>query len=165
MKRKFSLFMIVSLIVINLVGCGTAQKSATQVKEKAKNATEQTKNDVMQIPTNLKSDMGTGNFYISTPSGTSQNGAVPIIYVDKDTQIQQIGINTSGFNGKNLSYIFVDDSYNTKEQLSDTKATMDIKGNALKVGKHKVDVVQFNNDKATGNVITHKMAYYEVKSK
>ncbi|OAA93250.1 hypothetical protein [Clostridium coskatii] len=164
MKKKLSLIMAISLLIINLVGCGT-QKSVTEVKDKAKNATEQAKNDVMQIPKNLQADMGTGTFYISTPSGTSQNGAVPVIYADKNTQIEQIGINTSGFNGKNLSYIFVDGVLNSKEQLAESQSSINLKGNALKVGKHKVDVVQYNNNKTTDSVITHKTAYYEVKSK
>ncbi|WP_406541430.1 hypothetical protein [Clostridium ljungdahlii] len=119
----------------------------------------------MQIPKNLQADMGTGTFYISTPSGTSQNGAVPVIYADKNTQIEQIGVNTSGFNGKNLSYIFVDGVLNSKEQLAESQSSINLKGNALKVGKHKVDVVQYNNNKTTDSVITHKTAYYEVKSK
>ncbi|ADK15668.1 hypothetical protein D9O40_04160 [Clostridium autoethanogenum] len=164
MKKKLSLIMAISLLIINLVGCGT-QKSVTEVKDKAKNATEQAKNDVMQIPKNLQADMGTGTFYISTPSGTSQNGAVPVIYADKNTQIEQIGVNTSGFNGKNLSYIFVDGVLNSKEQLAESQSSINLKGNALKVGKHKVDVVQYNNNKTTDSVITHKTAYYEVKSK
>ncbi|AGY74908.1 hypothetical protein [Clostridium autoethanogenum] len=164
MKKLFSLIMAISLLIINLVGCGT-QKSVTEVKDKAKNATEQAKNDVMQIPKNLQADMGTGTFYISTPSGTSQNGAVPVIYADKNTQIEQIGVNTSGFNGKNLSYIFVDGMLNAKEQLAESQSSINLKGNALKVGKHKVDVVQYNNNKTTDSVITHKTAYYEVKSK
>ncbi|OAA89343.1 hypothetical protein [Clostridium ljungdahlii] len=164
MKKKLSLIMAISLLIINLVGCGI-QKSVTEVKDKAKNATEQAKNDVMQIPKNLQADMGTGTFYISTPSGTSQNGAVPVIYADKNTQIEQIGVNTSGFNGKNLSYIFVDGALNAKEQLAESQSSINLKGDALKVGKHKVDVVQYNNNKTSDSVVTHKTAYYEVKSK
>ncbi|WP_406543061.1 hypothetical protein [Clostridium ljungdahlii] len=35
MKKKLSLIMAISLLIINLVGCGT-QKSVTEVKDKAK---------------------------------------------------------------------------------------------------------------------------------
>lgn len=165
MKRKFLSIAVTLSIAINLIGCSTAQKSATEVKNKAKNVTEQTKNDVMKIPKDLQGDMGQGTFFISTPSGTSENGAVPVIYTDKNTTVQQIDLNTSGFNGKNLSYVFVDGLLNSKHQLADSKVVIDLKGESLKVGKHRIDVVQFNNDKITDKALTHKTASYEVKSK
>ncbi|MEY8001820.1 hypothetical protein AB8U03_16795 [Clostridium sp. Mt-5] len=118
----------------------------------------------MKIPKDLEGDMGIGNFYISTSSGTSKNEAIPIIYTKKDTQVEHMGLNTSGFSGKNLSYIFVDGILNTKQQLSNSKSNMDLKGNDLKIGKNKVDIIQFNN-KTNDKVITHKTAYYEVKSR
>ena len=65
----------------------------------------------------------------------------------------------------NLSYIFVDGMLNAKEQLAETQSSINLKEDALKVGKHKVDVVQFNNNKTTDSVITHKTVYYEVKPK
>ena len=54
---------------------------------------------------------------------------------------------------------------NAKEQLAETQSSINLKEDALKVGKHKVDVVQFNNNKTTDSVITHKTVYYEVKTK
>ncbi|WP_123054438.1 hypothetical protein [Clostridium sp. JN-1] len=165
MVKKFLPIVMTLSIAMNLIGCTTAKQGANQVKNKTENATEQTKNDIMKIPNDLQADMGQGTFFISTPSGTSQNGAVPIIYVEKNASVQQIGLTTSNFNGKNLSYVFVDSLLNSKHQLADGKVTMDLKGDNLKVGKHRVDIVQFNNNKTSDKVITHKTAYYEVKSK
>lgn len=164
MKNKLSLIIISLLFIINLGGCGIGNNANT-IKNKVQNAPEQTKNDLIKIPKDLQADMGTGSFYISTPSGTSQDGSVPVIYVAKDVQVEQIGVNTSDFDGKNLSYIFIDGIFNTKEQLSNSQSSINLKGNALKVGKHRVDIAQFNNNKTTDKVITHKVAYYEVKSK
>lgn len=164
MKNKLLLITTTLAVMINLVGCGTNQQSNT-IKNKVENTTEQTKNDLVKIPKDLKGEMGTGTFYVSTPSGTSENGKTPIIYITKDTKLQQIGVTTKDFSGKNLSYIFIDSIYNSKKQLSDTSENIDLKGEALKLGKHRVDVIQFNNNKTTDKVITHKIAYYEVKSK
>ncbi|MFL0198496.1 hypothetical protein ACJDU8_23480 [Clostridium sp. WILCCON 0269] len=159
MKKRLLLIITTLFIIINLVGCGTST-----VKNKVENAPNQAKNDLMKLPNDLQADMGTGSFYISTSSGTSKNGATPIIYTKKDTQVEQLELNTSGFNGKNLSYIFVDSALNTKHQLSDSKLNINLKGNELTVGKHRVDIVQFNN-KTNDKVITHKVAYYEIKTK
>lgn len=55
---------------------------------------------------------------------------------------------------------------NTKEQLGEmTQTTITLQDNSLKEGKHKVEVVQYDNDEQTGNPITYKAATYEVKNK
>lgn len=172
MRKNFSLIIAALLVVVNLVGCGTQKSSnsiknsANSVKNKVENAPKQAQNDVMKIPKNLEADMGNGNFFISTSSGTSKNGSAPIIYTKNNSSsgTQNIQINTSSFNGNNMSYVFVDGILNTKKQLSNSKSNVDLKGTDLKEGKHRVDIVQFNGNNADGKVITHKSAYYEVRS-
>ena len=53
----------------------------------------------------------------------------------------------------------------SKEQLAETQTGIDLEGDALKVGTHKVEVVQYDNDDPSGTVITYKTASYEVKNK
>ncbi|AND83289.1 hypothetical protein GTH52_11940 [Clostridium tyrobutyricum] len=163
MKKKFSIIITALLVTLNLVGCGTNQ-NATKVKNKVQNAPQQAKNDVITIPKDLNADMGTGTFYISTASGTSKNGATPIVNKKSNDTVERIQLNTTDFSAKNSSYIFVDGILNTKQQLSNSKSNIDIKDSALKQGKHRIDIVQFNNNKTTDKVLTHKSAYYEVRS-
>lgn len=162
--KKMSAIILTMFMMLSLSACG-GQKQANDVKNKVENAPNQTKNDVIKLPKDLKeADMGTGTFYIKTSSGTSEKGEVPAIYTKKDTQVMHINVNTKNFNGEHMSYIFVDGIFNTKKQLSDSSLTIDLKGNNIKAGKHRVDIVQFNNNKTSDKVITHKLAYYQVKS-
>ena len=77
----------------------------------------------------------------------------------------QIGVATEGFDGSKLSYIYVDGSLNSKEQLGDGQTSIDLTDDLLSVGTHKVEVLQYNNDDASSDVVTYKSASYEVKAK
>lgn len=109
------------------------------------------------------SDTGEGVFLVVTSSGDSENGNVPVIYTDADTLLLQIGYKATEMNGGSLSYIYVDGMLTSKEQLSDSQGSLDLSGDSLTVGTHKVEVVQYENDATDGTVTTYKSASYEVK--
>ncbi|CAB1262398.1 hypothetical protein ACFHWD_11235 [Clostridium sp. MT-14] len=161
MKKTFYVITASLLITINLIGCGTQQQS-NNVKNKTQNIENKAKNDLAELPKNLKTDMGPGKFYISPSSNTFKDGNVPIINIKKNTSSQKVEITPSEFNNKYMSYIFIDGVFNSKKQLSNSKTNMELKGNDIKTGKHKVDIIQFNNNKTTDTVLTHKTAYYYV---
>lgn len=142
----------------NNSGNQSSNNTATKQEEKASTA------EKVKIPPNTK-DTGKGTITINTPSGTSENSQIPVIYVDKDTSLTQIGLDSSEFDGSKLSYILIDGNANSKEQLGTSQNTLTLKDNDLKVGTHKIEVVQFDNDKTNGNIVTYKTAGYEVKSK
>lgn len=161
MKKTFYVITASLLITINLIGCGTQQQS-NNVKNKTQNIENKAKNDLAELPKNLKTDMGPGKFYISPSSNTFKDGNVPIINIKKNSSSQKVEITPSEFNNKYMSYIFIDGVFNSKKQLSNSKTNMELKGNDIKTGKHKVDIIQFNNNKTTDTVLTHKTAYYYV---
>jgi hypothetical protein len=167
-KKVLSLILSVGL-TMSLVACGSKEEAPKETnsppakQEEPKKA--ETKNSGEKIPSGLGTEMGKGKFSVATPSGTSENGQVPVLFVGKDTSIDQVGVNAFEFDGSKLSYLYVDGILNTKEQLADTQTSVNIKGDAIKVGTHKVEVVQFENDKSDGKAITYKVASYEVKEK
>ncbi|OPJ60194.1 hypothetical protein [Clostridium oryzae] len=167
MKRRLTLVAQL-LIIILLMGCnvGKNQNSIKSNNNPAATSTKTNKEeaDVINIPDNIK-DMGKGSISISTPSGSSENGKVPFIYNNKDATMEQIGLNTNNIDGSKLSYVLVDGIISDKDQLSDSQSTLTLQGDHLKAGKHKVELLQFSNDKPTGKIITYKTANYEVKSK
>lgn len=107
-------------------------------------------------------DTGTGTFYITTPNGTSENGNIPTIALEKDATLIQIGIETLDFNAANLSYIFIDEFFVKKEQLTNSQSVIDLIDNSLTSGTHKVEIFQYENDNENANVLTHKSASYEI---
>lgn len=115
--------------------------------------------------TQVSSEVGNGIFILSTAGGTSENGNIPVLYVEKDAIIIQIGIETSNFDGNKLSYIFIDGALIDKQQLADSQSVIDLSGDLLAVGTHSVEIFQYEDDNENGNVLTYKSAKYEIKSK
>lgn len=107
-------------------------------------------------------DIGQGEMYISTAGGTSENGKIPKVLSRKDMILIQIGLNAWGFDGSHISYVYIDDKLIGKYQLSDTQTSIDLTGSYLKKGTHRVSVVQFKNNKKTGEIITYKEAKYKI---
>lgn len=167
MKEKIAMMLLASCLTFGMVACGGSEEPKQEnakventetVKEEPK---EENKKD---LPSGEYSDMGNGTMHIATAGGTSENGNVPVIFVS-DEILLQIGLNTSGFDGTKLSYIYVDGMENAKEQLADTQTVIDLSEDALKAGKHTVEIVQYENDESTGTMVTYKKAEYEVKEK
>lgn len=111
------------------------------------------------------SDTGDGTFLLVNSSGTTESGNTIVVYSDSDTLIDTIGYETSEMNGASLSYIYIDGMLSTKEQLGDFQGTLELSGDSLSTGTHKVEVVQYEGDNIDGAVTMYKTASYEVKEK
>jgi len=107
--------------------------------------------------------MGSGTFFISTPSGTSQDGNVPVFLKDAGTLMTEVGYSSREMDGTHLTYFYIDGMENDKDQISDTDGSLIVNGDMLSEGTHTVEAVQYDTDEPTGNVITYKSATYEVK--
>ena len=168
MKQIFALAASSLIAMSMLTACGGSDTNKTAQTDNnagsaANSSTQQTaKRD---LPENDYTDMGTGTMYISTESGTSEDGAVPVLFVSDEDILIQIGLNTSAFDGVHLSYIYVDGMLNSKEQLGESQISLDLSEDALSIGQHNIEVVQYNTDKPDGQIITYKSATYEVKAK
>lgn len=168
MKRKIVTFLLATTIVANVTACGNSSNSSTE-KESATAEVQSTniekETPAKDLPDGDYQDTGVGTMYLSTVGGTSENGNVPVVYSGSDDVLIQIGVATEGFDGSKLSYIYVDGSLNSKEQLGDGQTSIDLTDDLLSVGTHKVEVLQYNNDDASSDVVTYKSASYEVKAK
>lgn len=159
MKKVIS-FIISFIISVSLVGCNN--DSTNKDKEENTAKVEQTKNNDLGI--NIK-DKGNCSYYITTGDITSQNNAIPYIYLEDDTQLMQIGYVGKEFDSSKLSYIYIDGELQEKMQLSDDcEGTLTLQGNSLKVGKHKVEVVQYNGteSKNVDDILIYKSAEYVI---
>lgn len=168
MKKKFISILLVALMLTSLVSCDddnatTDDNNQNSISQDSSDDLEEDdieEEDVYIIPEGTK-EIGEGEIEINTPSGSSDDGNIPVLFSDKDTQLMQIGLETDDFNGSRLSHIYIDGKEVGKEQLADSKITLDLTGDMLKTGKHKVEVVQFDGD----NIVTYKIVQYEVKEK
>ena len=102
--------------------------------------------------------------YLSTAGGTTEDGNIPVVSASSDMQIKQIGINANGYDGSMMAYIYIDGNLVDKQQLSDSQSTLDLSGDSLSEGTHKVEVVQYTGDTVSAdNVATYQTMQYEIK--
>ena len=151
MKKMLSLIPLFAL-VFALAGCGGSETKTEATPPR-------------DFPEGEYVEMGDGNAYISTPSGTSENGNIPVIYADNNITLYSIGLNAFDFNGSNLSFVYVDGMLSAKEQLADIQTSLQLTENQLTVGVHEIEIVQYSNDEPTGEMITYKAMKYEIKQK
>lgn len=148
MKKILSL-MISLILVLGIVGCNKTEKKAEEIKERFN-----------------MSEKGDCNFYITTGENiTSENGAIPYIYLENEDTLMQIGYDAEGFDGSKLSYIYIDGELVSKETLSeDCQGTLNLEKSSVKYGKHKVEVVQYKSSESDNkeDVGIYKVAQYVV---
>lgn len=162
MSKKILGLVLVGVLALGMIGCSNS-KGEAKVNE---NTTKEEVSSKKDIPSGLDKEMGNGSVVLSTAGGTTENGNTPIVFVGQDTLLDQIGLSAENFDGSKLSYVYIDGMLNTKEQLGEmTQTTITLQDNLLKEGKHKVKVVQYDNDEQTGTPITYKVVTYEVKNK
>ena len=162
MKRKLILCFI--LCMCFLVGCGGNDDE----KESGKNSetqqeSEKDTQEIKKADLPYGSDVGTGIMYIATPSGTSENGNVPVLLESKDVALDAISLNTEEVDGSYWSFIYVDGVLDDKKQLADTSMIVYIKDAALAEGEHIVSIVQYATNEEGGEIITYKEAKYKVE--
>ncbi|MDV8114472.1 hypothetical protein R3379_35700 [Bacillus sp. BAU-SS-2023] len=162
MSKKILGLVLVGVLALGMIGCSNS-KEENKANE---NTTKEEVSSKKDIPSGLDKEVGNGSVVLSTTGGTTENGNTPVVFVGQDTLLDQIGLSAENFDGSKLSYVYIDGMLNTKEQLGEmTQTTITLQDNSLKEGKHKVEVVQYDNDEQTGNPITYKVATYEVKNK
>ncbi len=175
MKKGFVVGLIAIASVFSLSACGgseskeaenTTVEEVTEVEQTAaeeKTEVEQTTEVAERdLPQGDYEDMGTGIMYIATAGGTSENGNIPVVYVPEDILLEQIEVDSEGMDGTLLSYIYIDGYLNETEQLADTQTTITLEGDDLTEGVHLVEVVQYTDNDASGEMITYKSGSYEI---
>lgn len=157
MKKILSLMLIV-ILSISVVGCNKSENKVEEVNEV--NETKEVKERFGM------SEKGDCNFYIKTGEDTtSENGAIPYIYLEDENTIMQIGYVAKEFDSSKLSYIYIDGELVSKETLSqDCEGTLTLEKNSAKYGKHKVEVAQYKSSESDNkdDVEVYKMAQYVV---
>lgn len=171
MKKKIVMAMLTAAVCVALVGCGsssskketegTTQSTQSDTK-KAETPKQETKKD---LPDGNYSEKGNGTMVLYGPSGSTENGKKLLFYLDKGTSITQFTLSARDFDGSLLSFVYIDGKLVSKEQLADTDQSIDMQGDSLKAGDHKVEVLQYEGNDPTKPYVTYKAASYEVQNK
>lgn len=110
--------------------------------------------------------VGSGEFNISSPSGSSESGQPVTIYKDSNAIGLQIGVSARDLDGSLLTYFYVDGEEVDSQQVGlGYDGSLNIPDAKATVGQHKVHAVQYkDNDKSKGFVFNRVQAF-EVKTK
>lgn len=168
MKKTVLLLMIAAM----LTACSSKESAEPKKDEKTKveqtvkqeetTASEQTTESKYPFPTSAP--VGNAKITLSTPAGDSSNGNVPVLFINPDDMIIQIGADYENFQGDKQTFIYVDKLFEETKQIGQlTQSSVDLEENKLKPGVHTVTAVQFENDDPAGKVINFVEAKYEVK--
>ena len=167
MKFKLLALALAAASVLCFAGCGSSANessdSSAQAEESsiAESSAEESSTEEASaaetIPAGDFTVSGDGTVYLSTAGGTTEDGNVPVVSASSDTQIKQIGINAHGYDGTMMAYIYIDGSFADKQQLSDSQATLDLSGESLTEGVHKVEVVQYTGDTVSDHAVRNQV--------
>lgn len=169
MKKLITLILAL-ILSIALIGCGAAEEAAPGGETKAETAAtsepaaEPAEEKTRDLPEGDYEEIGEGTAYLSTPSGTSENGEIPFFYVEEDLYLTHVGLNAYNFDGSLISYIYIDGILADKDQLSDTQTSVELKGDRIAEGLHTVEVVQYENNDPSGAMTLYRIMQYEIKT-
>lgn len=146
-----------------LVGCGAPQEKEDAQSKQEEQVVNASDENMVVFPEGAMS-IGEGKVKVITPDGTSENGNIPTVFIKKDTLIQQVELELSNFQSDKETFIFVDQMYTDKHQVtSTTQTTVQLKEKTLETGSHTITAVQYENNDPKGKVISFNQATFETK--
>ncbi|MFQ6339795.1 hypothetical protein ACLNAL_25000 [Bacillus sp. AF62] len=156
-------FIITGLSVLLLVGCGAPQEKENAQSKQEEQVVNASDENMVVFPEGAMS-IGEGKVKVITPDGTSENGNIPTVFIKKDTLIQQVELELSNFQSDKETFIFVDQMYTDRHQVtSTTQTTVQLKEKTLETGSHTITAVQYENNDPKGKVISFNQATFETK--
>jgi hypothetical protein len=156
-------FIIAGLSVLLLVGCGTPKEKEDAQSNQEEQVVNASDENMVVFPEGAV-PIGEGKVKVTTPDGTSENGNIPTVFIKKDTLIQQVELELSNFQNDKETFVFVDQIFADKHQVtSTTQTTVQLKEKTLETGSHTITAVQFENNDPKGKVISLNQATFETK--
>lgn len=145
-----------------LTACGGAPQQNTQSTAQPQTKQEQQAPVKKDFDGSKQAEVGEGSVMLATAAGTTENGNVPKLTIQKDTQLTQIEVDTKDLDRSAVTHIYVDGIENTKGNYGDSQNAISLTGDALKAGDHIVEVVQFKGDDASGEVVFYRKLSYQI---
>ena len=162
---KYQKFVMVGAglaLSLALTACGGAPQQNTQSTTQPQTKQEQQAPVKKDFDGSKQAEVGEGSVMLATAAGTTENGNVPKLTIQKDTQLTQIEVDTKDLDRSAVTYIYVDGIENTKGNYGDSQNAISLTGDALKAGDHTVEVVQFKGDDVSGDVVFYRKLSYQI---
>ena len=165
--EKAAILVLCIALAFACVACGDSstdgsqadgQKDASKTVEKARD-----------LPEGDYEEIGDGSFYLTGPSGSTENGDEIILYPDKDTfPHAYVGYELLDMDGSVQTYIYVDGVEMDKQQVGDGyESSIDFGDEelwAITDGEHTVEAVQYADNDTSKDMTFYRSAKYTVKN-
>ncbi|MGG5358390.1 MULTISPECIES: hypothetical protein [unclassified Enterococcus] len=164
---KKAVFSMIFAAVL-LSGCGSTDQSSSNSSEKATEASSTTASSVAILDKfENQEEIGEGILNLTNGSEDTAHGEEVTIEYDPANVPTTITINTEDIDEDHLSYLYADGQLLTSDELGHTQLNVELQGvpSSVVEGKHVLQLVQYDNDKEDGNIITFKQQPYTVNEK
>lgn len=192
MKRSCVL-LVAAALVMGITACGGSSSGGSNVAESvqtetlaesqtetekpqetaAETAAEQTEPETVvvperDLPEGDYEEIGEGSFYITSPSGSTENGDEIILYPEMNTWPHaDIGIEFWDMDGSVQTFLYVDGIEMDKHQVgAGYQGSISFDDDslwAITSGDHKVEAVQYADNDPAGEMTFYRSAVYTVK--
>ena len=159
MKKLFFIGVMSTLL---LTACGEEKASPDANKSGLEKEVAQEVKSEYPFP---ESDLiGEATITVSTPAGDSSNGNVPVLFVESDDILTQIGIDYENFDGNIETYVYINKIFYSKEQAGELmQSSLSLSENNLKPGDYTVTAVQFTDNDPTKEPVTVSEAKFKIE--
>lgn len=159
---KVGKLVVAGMLCLALAGCGSAPAPAPADDAAASSTADATATEPATFGGDQYANVGEGTAFFSCDEGTTENGGTPHLAVNPQKLQAQVSIVTEGIPADKTTYVFVDGKEALHEEMSDGAHRLDLADGQLSDGEHSVEIVQFSDNKTTGDVTFYRVGRYFV---
>lgn len=164
--KKLILFSLMA-VSLTLAACGSDKPTNTEA-DNSSDLNEQNEVDVKKesefpFPDNTE-QLGEASVVVSTSGGDSQDGNVPVLFVNEDTLMDSVWVEYANFQGDKETFIYINGIYDNTDQIGElTQTTIELVEGNLEPGIYTVSAVQFEKNNPESKPIVYTEAQFEIK--
>lgn len=164
--KKWIVCILSVVMIFALAACGGKSEDsadADQAEKKAETATAVQRD----LPEGDYEEVGSGTFYLSGASGSTENGDEIIIYPDMNAlPYAHLDIELWDMDGSILTYVYIDGVKVKEKQVgAGLQSSMSLQEEwQVTEGDHIVEAVQYADNDTSGEMVFYRSAKYTVKS-
>ncbi|MFB7121816.1 hypothetical protein [Bacillus tropicus] len=159
--NKYVIGIGISCLLIG-TGAGCSNGQEEQAKQEVNLQEENKEEPKVAFPKEAK-ETGKATMKLITHNDQQEEGGIPVLKVDPKLELAQIQIELEGLTEKEEVYIYVDQKFVTKEEVTKIFSTfINLEGNLLKKGEHIISIAQFKDKNPKKELKNYKEAKFKI---
>ena len=170
--KKFLAIMLTLTMLIAITACSNSSTEEAQANDQdavTEEAASEVQTPERDLPEGEYEDIGDGSFYLTGPSGSTENGDEIVLYPEMDMWPHaSVGIELWDMDGSIQTFIYVDGVELDKKQVgAGYQGSLDFDDDslwAITEGEHKVEAVQYADNDPANDMTFYRSVAYTVKA-